>query len=381
MLIRLERGLSHLFEHIAEAHRGLQSHAHGQRIDKEADQRLHVRILPIGNNIQSSKYSAPCRAGAGGKAIAMRTISRPKIIGAISPPPYAQSSPPKPDAEANQSPPAAHRDDSLATNPSAGLVTEDHPSKRRRGGWGLAGVFAVVAWLAWLACPTAAFALTNTLSISSVAGDNVVTASEKWNGFKITGHTGNQSNIPVMVTFGTETWNTTSTTLIDGNYWWSVSVPGKSSYITDGDNQTVNAEATFSGVPPLSHSRTFNVDLTLPLVVDAVTGDDVINDGVIHITGDTGDIGSVRIDLVIGTGSFINVSDLAGEWLQTVCQGRRKTRPEGRRENRPLPVREGVDLLDRAGVAGAEACASVQAARLGRSGRHPSPIVATCGEG
>ena len=66
---------------------------------------------------------------------------------------------------------------------------------------------------------------------------------------------------------------------------------------------------------------------------------------------------------------------------EDVCQGRRKTRPEGRRENRPLPVREGVDLLDRAGVAGAEACASVQAARLGRSGRHPSPIVATCGEG
>ena len=270
------------------------------------------------NNSQSSKYSASCRAGAGGKAIAMRTISRPKIIGAISPPPYAQSSPPKPDAEASQSPPAAHRDDSLATNPSAGLVTEDHPSKRRRGGWGLAGVFAVVAWLAWLACPTAAFALTNTISISSVAGDNVVTASEKWNGFKITGHTGNQSNIPVVVTFGTETWNTTSTTLIDGNYWWSVSVPGKSSYITDGDNQTVNAEATFSGGIKLSHSRTFNVDLTLPLVVDAVTGDDVINDGVIHITGDTGDIGSVRIDLVIGTGSFINASDLAGEWLQTV---------------------------------------------------------------
>ena len=248
----------------------------------------------------------------------MRTISRPKIIGAISPPPYAQSSPPKPDAEASQSPPAAHRDDSLATNPSAGLVTEDHPSKRRRGGWGLAGVFAVVAWLAWLACPTAAFAQTNTISISSVAGDDVVTASEKWNGFKITGHTGNQSNIPVVVTFGTETWNTTSTTLIDGNYWWSVSVPGKSSYMTDGDNQTVNAEATFSGGSKLSHSRTFNVDLTLPLVVDAVTGDDVINDGVIHIMGDTGDIGSVRIDLVIGTGSFSNASDLAGEWLHTV---------------------------------------------------------------
>ena len=60
------------------------------------------------------------------------------------------------------------------------------------------------------------------------------------------------------------------------------------------------------------------MDLTLPLVVDAVTGDDVINDDVIHITGNTGDIASVRIDLVIGTGSFINSSDLDGEWLQAV---------------------------------------------------------------
>ena len=72
---------------------------------------------------------------------------------------------------------------------------------------------------------------------------------------------------------------------------------------------------------------------------------------------------------------------IAADAKTATCQGRRKTRPEGRRKNRPLPVREGVDLLDRAGVAGAEACASVQAARLGRSGRHPSPIVATCGEG
>ena len=264
------------------------------------------------NNIQSSKYSAPCRAGAGGKAIAMRTISRPKIIGAISPPPYAQSSPPKPDAEASQPPPAAHRDDSLATNPSAGLVTEDHPSKRRRGGWGLAGVFVVVAGLAWLACPTAAFAQTNTIFISSVAGDNVVTASEKWNGFKITGHTGNQSNIPVVVTFGTETWNTTSTTLIDGNYWWLVSVPGKSSYITDGDNQTVNAEATFSGGIKLSHSRSFNVDLTLTLNVDDVTGDNTINRSEhtnnFAVTGNTGTDSGVTVTVTIGGTALTSVT-------------------------------------------------------------------------
>jgi hypothetical protein len=155
----------------------------------------------------------------------------------------SQSSRWRPDARGNQSASAVQREASRAPKPPAGLVPEDPPPKRRRGGWGLAGVFAVVACLVWLAWPTAAFAQTNTLSIVSVAGDNEVTASEKWNGFKITGHTGNQSNIPVVVTFGTETWNTTSTTLIDGNYWWSVTVEddetGDPSYITDGDNQTV----------------------------------------------------------------------------------------------------------------------------------------------
>ena len=110
------------------------------------------------NNSQSSKYSAPCRAGAGGKAIAMRTISGAKIIGAISAPPYAQSSPPKPDVEVSQSRSAAQTDDSLATNPSAGLVTESDPPTRRRGGWWRTGIFAGAACLAWLAWPNLAFA-------------------------------------------------------------------------------------------------------------------------------------------------------------------------------------------------------------------------------
>ena len=65
------------------------------------------------------------------------------------------------------------------------------------------------------------------------------------------------------------------------------------------------------------------------------------------------------------------------------CQGPRKTRPEGRRKNRPLPVREGVDLTGSGwGLLDCRRPAPpIQAARLGRSGRHPSPIVATCGEG
>ncbi len=84
------------------------------------------------------------------------------------PPPYAQSSPTMPDAAGAQSAPAAQRDDSLATNPQAGLVTESHPPTRRRGR-GRADVFAVVACLAGLAWPTAAFALGHGVTVSETA--------------------------------------------------------------------------------------------------------------------------------------------------------------------------------------------------------------------
>ena len=217
------------------------------------------------NNSQSSKYSAPCRAGAGGKAIAMRTISRPKIIGAISPPPYAQSSPPKPDAEASQSPPAAHRDDSLATNPSAGLVTEDHPSKRRRGGWGLAGVFAVVAWLAWLACPTAAFALT--LNVDDVTDDNTINQSEHTNNFAVTGNTGTDSGVTVTVTIGGTALTSVTSAIAVGatEATWSVTVPANANYITE-TSVDLMVTATKTGSVSATVTRTLSVDLTAPTV-------------------------------------------------------------------------------------------------------------------
>ena len=216
------------------------------------------------NNSQSSKYSAPCRAGAGGKAIAMRTIPGPKILGAISSSPYVQSSPPMPDAEGAQSPPAAHRDDSLATNPSAGLVAEDHPPKRR-GGWGRAGVFAVAAWLAWLAWPTAAFAqATLTLTVDDdIAGDDTINIAEKATGFPISGNTGAESGVTVTVNVnGIAVGTATSETGGD----WSVDV-GKDEGSITGTSVSLSVTATkpgFTDATPVS--RTLTVDLTAPTV-------------------------------------------------------------------------------------------------------------------
>ena len=196
----------------------------------------------------------------------MRTIPGPKIIGAISPPPYAQPSPPKPEVEGAQSPPAAHRDDSLATNPSAGLVTESHPPSRRRGGWGRAGVLAVVACLAWLAWPTAAFAqATLTLRVADdIAGDDTINIAEKANGFPISGDTGAESGVTVEVTIGTGMLSTTSVAVPAGD--WSVIVPSNAGYIM-GSSVLLTVTATktgFTSATPVS--RTLKVDLTAPTV-------------------------------------------------------------------------------------------------------------------
>ena len=158
----------------------------------------------------------------------MRTIPGPKIIGAISPPPYAQPSPPKPEVEGAQSPPAAHRDDSLATNPSAGLVTEDHPPTRRRGGWGRAGVVAGAACLAWLAWPNLAFAQVPGVTISETeltvpeggsASYTVVLATQPTDDVTITvarssGDDENLTASPDALTFTNSNWSMQQTVTI-----------------------------------------------------------------------------------------------------------------------------------------------------------------------
>ncbi len=169
-----------------------------------------------------------------------------------------------PDAEGAQSPPAAHRDDSLATNPSAGLVAEDHPPKRRRGGWGRAGVFAVVACLAWLAWPTAAFAqATLTLSVADdIAGDDTINIAEKANGFPISGDTGAESGVTVTVNVkGTQVGTATSNAMGD----WSVDVDENKDYIT-GTSVLLSVTATKTSFTDVTVTRTLKVDLTAPTV-------------------------------------------------------------------------------------------------------------------
>ena len=85
----------------------------------------------------------------------------------------------------------------------AGLVfARDYVPKRSRGGWGRAGVFAAVACLAWLAWPTAAFAVTG-LSVDTIATDDVLNISEEAGDFDISGTLlGVVGTVTVTVTIG-----------------------------------------------------------------------------------------------------------------------------------------------------------------------------------
>ena len=165
-----------------------------------------------------------------------------------------------PDAEGAPSPPAAHSDDSPATNPSAGLVAEDHPPKRRRGGWGRAGVFAVAAWLAW---PTAAFAQLTLIvdDPSTIAGDGTINIDEKAAGFPISGNTGTEGGVTVEVTIGTGVLSTTSVAGV-----WSVAVPAAASYIM-GTSVSLEVTAEKAGeTDAVPFSGSLIVDLVKPTV-------------------------------------------------------------------------------------------------------------------
>ncbi len=215
-----------------------------------------------------------------------------------------------PDAEGAQSPPVAHRDDSLATNPSAGLVAEDHPPKRR-GGWRRAGVFAVAAWLVWVAWPTAAFAVDPPeLEVNVVAGDNTINSTEKENGFFITGNTGTEEDVEVKVTIGGTLVDTVDS---DTNGNWSVEVGQDESYIVETVEGYVTLLVTATnGGGTTTVSRVVPVDLTAPTVTYTAPGSLEVGNGIeaINPINPSDDIESYAIDV---DSSLLRGLSLAGD--------------------------------------------------------------------
>ena len=73
----------------------------------------------------------------------------------------------------------------------------------------------------------------------------------------------------------------------------------------------------------MKRQKNFDVDLTLPLEVRDVTGDNIVNQGGFTIYGNTDEISSATIDLVFGAGAVTlqSASDADGDWDRIVQAG------------------------------------------------------------
>ena len=101
---------------------------------------------------------------------------------------------------------------------------------------------------------------TLSLSMSPIAGDDVVNIAERRNGFAIAGATGRMQGVAVTVTVGTGELNTTS----DAGGAWSVSVPANASYVAGTDVRVTVEAAKEDYTDALPLSRPLGVDLAAP---------------------------------------------------------------------------------------------------------------------
>ena len=102
---------------------------------------------------------------------------------------------------------------------------------------------------------------TLSLSLDTIADDDIVNVAEKASGFAITGATGTESGVTVSVTVGSGSALTATT---DGAGAWTVSVPPAATYIT-GASVTVTVSASKAGyTSPSAVTRSLGVDLVLP---------------------------------------------------------------------------------------------------------------------
>lgn len=113
------------------------------------------------------------------------------------------------------------------------------------------------------------------LTINTIAGDDIINATEHGQALVISGSsTGGEAGDVVTVTLNSKTYTTT----LDASGNWSVGVPAADIQAIGNGDLTVNASVTNGVGNTGSGSREIVIDANLPgLRVDTVAGDDVVN--------------------------------------------------------------------------------------------------------
>ncbi|NAJ54030.1 Ig-like domain-containing protein, partial [Escherichia coli] len=155
-----------------------------------------------------------------------------------------------------------------------------------------------------------------TLTINTIASDDILNATEAGSPLPISGTSTAETGQTVTVTLNGE--NYTGTVQTDGS--WSVSVPPADVSALTASNYTVSAAVSDKAGNPASVNHNLTVDTSVPVVtINTVAGDDVINateHAQAQIISDsaTGAATGSTVTVTIGTNTFTTVLDSSGNW-------------------------------------------------------------------
>ncbi|HBC1641745.1 TPA: Ig-like domain-containing protein [Escherichia coli] len=155
-----------------------------------------------------------------------------------------------------------------------------------------------------------------TVTINTIAGDDILNAAEAGAALTITGSSTAEAGQTVTVTLNGATY--TGTVQTDGS--WSVSVPPADLSALTASNYTVSAAVSDKAGNPASVNHNLTVDTSVPVVtINTVAGDDVINatertQAQIISGSATGAATGSTVTVTIGTNTFTTVLDASGNW-------------------------------------------------------------------
>ncbi|HDX4372064.1 TPA: Ig-like domain-containing protein [Enterobacter hormaechei subsp. steigerwaltii] len=159
-------------------------------------------------------------------------------------------------------------------------------------------------------------ATTPSVTINTIATDDILNASEAQSDLAISGTSTAEAGQTVTVSLNGKDYTTT----VSANGSWTLNVPAADlAGLTDG-SVTVTAAVSDKAGNPASVDHTLTVDVTVPAVtIHTVAGDDVIN-VVEHnqaqiISGSaTGAAAGDKVTVTIGGQTYTTVLDAAGNW-------------------------------------------------------------------
>ena len=154
-----------------------------------------------------------------------------------------------------------------------------------------------------------------TVTIDTVAGDNVINGSEAAAGVAISGTTTAEVGQTVTVTFGGNSY----TAQVQQGGVWSVNVPGTDLSALADNGYTVQVSVSDAAGNPGSAGKAITLDTTPPTVsFNVVAGDDVnsVEHGQAQIVSGTATGASVgdKLIITIGSNQYTTTVDASGKW-------------------------------------------------------------------